>query len=409
MGYAASIVDSLDRFGDAEVDAVTAGSGVFHDRRWFRLLENSDLSALCRGALAYRYVVVTSGGELQALCPFIVTRSASILYHYSLEKLYFTGWQDQLLRVNPDSTSWSRYAVFGANAYRGLARRIGTGIEGWVLATSPLSSRGGIACRELPASETELVYDAVLDALKGVATEERLPLCLNAIGESAPLVPALARGRFAQVFYMFDNELELGGDGWDGYLHRFPRKTRTNFKYEIRTTEKSGYRFELCRDLEPVRAEIADSYSATYSKYGDSHFLHPASFWSALTRALGGNAEAVVARKGEDFAGFSVLLHKGDEMFVYRIGRTPAPDGKEPPVYFSLLAYEPIKRALALGVRRIWMSGGAWDAKRLRGARGRPFYSHFWFPSARSRLVLGPFVSLFGRINRAQVARRVGS
>jgi predicted N-acyltransferase len=231
---------------------------------------------------------------------------------------------------------------------------------------------------------------------------------VNAIAESAPLVHALGRGRFAPVFFMFDNELELGKDGFDGYLHRFPRKTRTNFKYEMRIAEKGGYRFEVRRDLDAIRTEIASSYSATYSKYGDEHFHHPPSFWAAMGHTLDGHAEAVVARKGDAVEGFSMLLHKGEEMFVFRIGRNPAPDGKEPPVYFSLLTYEPIKRALALGVRRIWQSGGAWDAKRLRGARGRPFHNYFWFPTARSRLVLGPFVSLFGRINRAQVAPRVG-
>jgi predicted N-acyltransferase len=409
MAYSASIVESLSRFTDAQLQAVTGHGGIFHDWRWLRMCERLDLSEACRGSLSFRFAAVTSGDELVALCPFLVTRSPTILYPYSLEKLYFTGWQDQLLRINPASASWIRYAIFGANAYRRFARRIGAGIEGWVLATSPLSTRGGIVCRDLSAADTQSVFDIVLEAMKTVATEERLPLCFNAISESAPVAEALSRAGCAQVFYVFDHEIALGEGGFDGYLQQFPAKTRRNFRAEARNAEKAGYRFELCRDPEPFKEELAHSYAQTYAKYGDQHFVHPASFWTTLAGSLDGNVETIVARKRDEFAGFVMMLHKGEEMFVFRLGRTASPDGKEPPIYFSLLAWEPIKRALALGVRRLWLASGAWDAKHHRGARGRPFHSYFWFPSARSRLVLKPFVSLFGRINRAQVSRRVGS
>ena len=407
MAYTASIVDSLSHFSDGELQAVTGNADIFLDWRYLRMCERLDLSEACRGALRLRFGAVTSGGELVALCPFLVTRSPSILYPYSLEKLYFTSWQDQLLRINPDSASWIRYAIFGANAYRQFARRIGTGIEGFVLATSPLATRGGIACRE--AEDTPRVYDAVIEALKGVATDERLPLCFNAIAESSPIARALDRAEFAQSFYVFDHELTIADGGIESYLKQFAPKVRRNFKAEMRAAEKAGYRFELCRDIDPWKDAIASSYSTTNAKYGEEYFVHPPSFWTQLAGLLDANVETVVVRKGDRFAGFTTMLHKGDEMYVYRLGRVPEDDGEEPPIYFDLMAWQPIKRAAELGLRRIWLASGAWDAKRHRGARGRPFYRHFWFPSTRSRLLLGPFVSVFGRINRAQVSRRIAS
>jgi predicted N-acyltransferase len=289
---------------------------------------------------------------------------------------------------------------------------LGTGIEGWVLATSPLGSRGGVVCRaDLGEGETQAVYDAVIAALKGVAKDERLPLCWNAIPEAAPLAEALDRAGCTKVFYVVDSELALADAGGtvDGYLKQFAHKTRLNFKSEMRSADKAGYRFEVVGsgDVAPIGDDIARSYENTYSKYGEEYFVHTAAFWTELVRSLDGNASLVVARKGDAFAGFSMLLHKGEEMFVFRVGRAPGPDGKDPPIYFSLLAWEPIRRALALGLRRVWLAGGAFEAKRHRGARARPLFSHLWFPSTRSRVIVAPFVTLYGRINWAQVSKKV--
>jgi predicted N-acyltransferase len=327
MRYRTRIVDSLAGFADAELDRVTAGASIFLDRRWFRLLETQDLAGLCRGELSLRYVIASADDGLVALCPFLVTRSQSITYVYSLEKLFFTSWPAQLERMNPASASWSRRIGQLTEGYRRLMRALGAGSEGWVLATSPLSFRGGVACQELPAAERQEVDDVILATLQDVARTERLPLCVNSIAEASPLREALARRGFAEVFYMFDNGLDLEGPRFDDYLGRFKGEVRKSFKYEMRGVEKRGYRFEVRRDYAALAPEIAASYSATYSKYGDDHFLHPARFWVDLERALGANAEAVVAFHGDTPAGFCMLLHKAEEMFTYRVGRFPGPDG----------------------------------------------------------------------------------
>lgn len=48
-----------------------------------------------------RYVVESRGGGPVGICPFIVTRSKSIYWFYSLDKFYFSSWQDQLLQLDP--------------------------------------------------------------------------------------------------------------------------------------------------------------------------------------------------------------------------------------------------------------------------------------------------------------------
>ncbi len=407
MRYTAEIIDSLRSFGDAEVDAVTAGSNIFLDRRWFRLLDSVDLASLVRGELSLRYVVIRAGGTLVAVCPFFITRSPSIYYHYSLEKFFFLSWQGDLARMNPDTAAWSRHVARTTDAYRKLARLLRTGIEGWVLAASPLSFRGGIACREMPAEERRQVHAVVIQALKDVARAERLPLCFYGVEDKNPIQDTLREQAFEEVFLMFDNRLDLGIQRLDQYLDRFAQKVRRNLKYEMRKAEKQGFRFDLTSDIAPLGAEFEAFYEATYSKYGEEYINCPASYWGHLQKHLGAHVEAVVARKEGAPVGFCVLLQKAGEVFVYRMGRNPEPGGQEPPVYFSLILYEPIKRAVETGAQRMWLGGGAWDVKRRRGAYGFPLYNYFWFPNLRSRAMIGSFLALFSRLSRDQMTRVV--
>ena len=105
----------------------------------------------------------------------------SIFFHYSLEKFFFVSWQEELLRMNPESARWIRPVSAAVNAYRRLARLLGTGVEGWVLAVSPLTFRGGIAHSARTEEEAAHIHEHTLAALQAVARSERLPLCFYGI------------------------------------------------------------------------------------------------------------------------------------------------------------------------------------------------------------------------------------
>jgi predicted N-acyltransferase len=405
--YDTKVVDSLRDVSDAELDEVTAGANLFLDRRWLRIFETVELSTLVRGEAPLRYVTVRSGGALVAVCPFLTTRSPTIITLYSLEKFFFTSWKANLARMNPKSASWARWLARAAEAYRRMARLLRTGVEGWVLAAGPLSSRGGIACRATDPAELRRIHEAVVKALQDVSRTERLPLCFFCLEAHDPLRDALKEDGFEELFFTYDNRIDTEVRDFDAYFDRFPGKPRRNFKSELRRVEREGYRFEVVRDFASIAPRIEQFYTTTYSKYGTEYPFMPADFWRRVQQSMGPGAEAVVAYRGEELVGFSLLLHKGDEMFVYRTGRPPKVDGQEPPVYFNLVFYEPIRRAVELKVKRIWMSGGAWEAKKRRGAIGFPLYNSFWFPTARSRVVLGKFLSIYSGMSFKQVSRVV--
>jgi predicted N-acyltransferase len=405
MDVTAGVRESLSGFTDEQLDRVTARSSIFFDRRWFRMLDSIELPPLVRGQAVLRYVVVSRGAELVAVCPFIVTRSDSIYFFYSLKKFFFTSWQAELLRLDPNRAGFIRRVSSIVAAYLASAQATGAETNGWVLAVSPLSHRGDIALAPLSAEDEERVIDRVIDALQDVAKTENLPLCFFGVQhEKAEIRRSLVRRDFEELFLVYDNLLELPGSSFEEYLDMFRSDARRLFNREMKQARAAGVRFEVTAEVAKLSGPLAELYESTYSKYGDEHFHHPAAFWAALGQHVLPHAEALVAYDGRTPVGFSCLLNKNGDLCFYRVGRSYNGPVGDAPVYFNLAFYEPVKRAIELGARRIWLGSGAWEAKRRRGAVGHALYSYMWFPRRWSRWVLMPYLKTFTRISQQQMA-----
>jgi uncharacterized protein len=401
MNLNAEVRESLTSISDAALDRVTASSSVFFDRRWFRMLDAIDLAPLVRGEVALRYVVVSRDMEPVGICPFVVTRSKSIYWYYSLDKFFFSSWQDKLLRENPARGDWIRKVSRIVAAYRGFARATGVRTDGWVLAVSPLSYRGDIALAAMTEEDEQLARQAVIGVLQEVAKDEKLPLCFFGVQEDkTELRRALAQQGFVELFLAYDHLLHVSGQSFADYLDRFRSDARRHVSREIKLARNAGVRFEITQNLGDLSARMAELYESTSSKYGEEHFDFPASFWAALERYIVPQAEAVIAYSGREPIGFSLLLNKQHETWFYFVGRSYEGELTEAPVYFNLAVYEPVKRVLALGAERLWLGVGGSATKRRRGATGHPLYSCFWFPRRWDRAVLLPYLERFSQVNR---------
>lgn len=405
--WTTEIVESLRHIDDATLDRITASSHVWLDRRWFRMLDSVELPPLLKGEATFRYVVVRRDKEPVAVCPYLVTRSNSIFFQYSLEKFFFTSWQDELVRMNPESARWVPHLRAVLNGYRRLLRMIKAGVEGWVFVVSPLTLRGGIAQVEAPEQETKHVRGLVVSALQDVARSEGLPLSFHGIEASeTSLRQHMRESGFEELFLFFESRIDMTFKNFDEFLAPFKSEPRRRFKQEMRQAEKMGYRFDVLTNFEHLSAELERFYNATYNKYGEEHFHHPASFWTEVSRNVAPMMETIVAYRGDEPKGFVNLLKKGDQLWAYKVGRSEEGE-KENPIYFNLVFYEPLRRAFELGSKHFWLSAGAVDAKRRRGARGHAIYSYIWFPKGISRLTLLPYLSYFSKMSYEQQSKVV--
>ncbi len=401
------VVDSLAGFGDAALDHVTTSANVFFDRAWFRMLDSLDLSKLLGGAARLRYAVaVTSEGAPLAICPFLTTRGEGVRFAYSFEKAFFTGWQEEIVRVKPEIGPIVRWVSLVVRGFQRLARRAGARTDGWVLAVSPLSFRGGMALAEMPPDAEARARRAVLEKLMGVATDEALPLCSFLMPEEDTSMREAARASgLEELFLVYDTHIDLDGRSVDDYLARFRSRSRDVFKREMKKIRKGGVRFETSRDLSSIAPTLSDLYETTYTKYGEEHFAHPPEFWASLERHAGDHVESIRAYRGDTLVGFTVLAGKRD-VFAYRMGKAAAEDDSS--LYFNLAFYEPIRRASEMGCRRLWLGPGALNAKHHRAAVAHALYGGFWFPDRTSRLLLLPYLRAFTGATRRQLefARR---
>jgi predicted N-acyltransferase len=407
-----AVCDSLAHLSDAALDAVTANASIFFDRRWFRMLDALDLGPLLGAEADFRYVVVSRGGEPIGLCPFLVARGSSIYWYYSLEKLYFTGWQTQLLTLDPRRSRQVSILSRLVQGYRAFARATGVRTGGWVLAISPLSYAADIVLAPMPAEEARRTRAAVIAALRRVADDEDLPLCFFGVREDqADLRAALAGGDGDAFLVSYDHLLPVSPGGFEDYLTQFSGPRRRSIKYEIKRAQHEGLEFEVIQEFGEMSDLLARLYDNTASKYGNERLHKPAVFWSALHHHLGAHARAlVVSRKGEPI-GFIMLLDKQDNTWAYHIGRVYDQEVRSAAVYFNLCFYEPLRHALPPGTKRYWLGFGLGRSKRSRGAQPRAVYNYFWFPRRWDRAVLVPYLWEYGRMSRRILGppRRPGS
>lgn len=398
----AEVVDCLGAFSDAELDRVTEGSSIFFDRRWYRLLDGLELGQLVRAPMSFRYVVVSRGGVPVAICPFFITRDPSIHHAYSFDKSFFTSWQEDLARINPGMASLARWAARAVDGVRRAARLAGVRTDTWLVAASPLSFRGSISVAALPDAQRRQAIDAAITKLKEVSEAEGAPIWFYRIpDEERELRAGLEAAGFDETFALYEAFLDDLAGGLPGFLGRFRSDPRRRLRREITKTE-GLVRFEATRDIHGLERELTALYQVTYAKLGPEHFAHPPSFWSNLCRHLGPQAEFILARRGADLVGFTLLLHKRRELWAYRAGKQVG-DGEVPLLYFSLGCYEPVRRAEALGARRLWLGPGTWGTKHHRGATGYALHNAFYFPSRGLRAALLPYLRLFSRVTRGQL------
>jgi predicted N-acyltransferase len=405
------VVESLASYPSELLEQVTREASIFFDAAWFRMLETLDLSQLVGGPVRLRYVVVETADDVRplAVCPLLVCRDPGIYFFYSLDKYFFLHWAVEAARLEPEKAGFFQKLARFTNAYRAVAKCCGANMNGWVLAVSPLSHRGDVAVdpRVLGADNRARVLQTAIDGLKHVAARERLPLCFFGVEERRDeLRRALRTADFRELFLVYDHALPLAKLATvEDYLGKFRSSGRRLFRREIQAAGRAGFHFERISDPGRLASDLARLYASTYDRYGEEHFLHPAAFWSALGEHLGPRAEALVAYRGRQVAGFSLLLAKND-LWFYRVGRRYDQHTEQGRVYFNLAFYEPIRRALEANGRGgerlnyLWLGAGATEAKHRRGGTGHALYSYLWFPRRWDGWLLMPYLDNFAKISR---------
>jgi hypothetical protein len=395
---------------DAEqVDEIAADGRVFADRKWFAFLEALDLDEITQGEVRLSFAAVFVDGKPELIQPLLRARGSGVYFLYSLRRYYFEYWIEEAVRLRPEKQERFAKIFAGVTKFRKALEWTGAPLDDCWIVGSPLSYRCHPAASPSAPVSRSALYQRLVADLQRLSRASKRPLVFFGVEESGPVDPwrdSLRQAGCAESFLFYDNLLRLDAfETFDDYLQSFRRTTRRAMQRDLKRTQDAGIDLRILQDFGGLGESFAAMYQATYARHGTSYYRHPANFWKTLADQCGTAAEAAAAFHQDELIGFSVLLEsrRRGEMWTYRIGRRVDGPWGDAPYYFALSFYTPIRRAIELGCRRLWLGPAGYGAKRVRGAEQVPLFSYFWFPRRFDRWTLQRYLRLFGRITRKQL------
>jgi hypothetical protein len=174
-------------------------------------------------------------------------------------------------------------------------------------------------------------------------------------------------GRFTKIPYYTGAQLPLAFGNFDEYLATLPSKWRHNIRNNMSFFEKSGCHFEPCTDPSRISDRLYELYKNVAIKNGrhaSPFLLHPNCF-EDLTALLPHEYRLILARKGAEIIGFSLMIKKLDALDLRFLGQDYGA-ARECALYFNL-CYEGIRQGLRERVARIDLGITSAAVKRRMG------------------------------------------
>jgi predicted N-acyltransferase len=226
---------------------------------------------------------------------------------------------------------------------------------------------------DLRDGERAAVAEAAVVALTTRARSMDAPvagLLYLARGDDPELAASLATAGFVSGTVAAECVMPVHWDSFDEYAESFGKKRRYAIRREAAAFERAGLGMEV-GDATALGPEIAELQAQLRVKYG-----HPGDTASILRsyhrmrERLGPYVRVFIARRGSAAVGFLLVLADGDRYYTKSIGFDYTALGQDF-CYFTVLFYEPVRRAIAEGVRLIHYGVDSYDAKITRGCRLR--------------------------------------
>lgn len=400
---------TLDALADEDLRAITAAGHPFASAAWYRMLERLDLPAVTGGSVQLQFAVVSAGGTPVAICPLLRAQGPNLYPIYSIRRFYFESWLPEVLRSHPDRAKAARRLYACVSWFRRLLGWMNCSLDDFLIACSPLSNGVQLPIRPDLRTSPAQVIEHLLAELQRHALEHGRPLWfLGVPADGGPLPELLQAAGFQQVFFYYGNRIDLSRfTAFEDYLRSLSKVWRKSVRREIRRFAKAGVTFRIVDDVSDFAEDLSRLYENTYSRYNVGSLALSADFWTTLSETHGSNAETLLAEHKGQIVGFSQLLTSDahGEMINYKGGRVYAPELGKTAFHFELLCYGPVRRAIELGCRTLWLGVASYQEKLHRGATQVPLYSYFWFPHRRDRWLLGRYLHECGKAARREMKK----
>jgi hypothetical protein len=156
---------------------------------------------------------------------------------------------------------------------------------------------------------------------------------------------------------------------FDDYLARLSGHRSRRLRREIREFDRAGFTIRAST-VEESAEVMAPLLAMHHARYGVAYTTEMFSHHLATTRGEDAGQVLLCERMGNPVGGL-LLYEWGDTWYARAVGITD----ELRTVYFNLVYYEPIRRAIARGIERYVVGPGTLEAKVRRGAELEPRWS----------------------------------
>lgn len=253
--------------------------------------------------------------------------------------------------------------------------------------------------QDLPGPERAAAARAAVEALADRAESVSAPVTgwlYLARDDDPELAASLDAAGFATGTVSAECVLPVRWGSFDDYVQSLSKKRRYVVRREAAAFENAGLRMEV-GDASALTPEIAGLQAQLRAKYG-----HPSDL-AAILRSfhqmrerLAPYVRVFTARRGGAAVGFVLVLAYDGVYYTKSAGFDYGSLGADF-CYFTVLFYEPVRRAIEDGTRLIHYGIDSYDAKLMRGCRLRPLDAAVRFSGPLAR-ELG---EAFGRYSAA--------
>jgi predicted N-acyltransferase len=346
------------------------------------------------------YLVVERAGEVVAVAACQLARDPDLYAFFDLPSLLLAPERIAELQPWLSPHAAERLAELAA----GLRPQGGRLLPA-LLATVPRGYQSGIVYhRRLAPGERDEVARLVLEAFDELALRHRAGAAAFLYlqeGSDPHLEAALDARGYVPTVLAADCFLDVRWPDFDSYLAQFTSSRRATLRTDIRRFARSGCTATL-GGVELLLDELAPLQAATQSKYG--HRMDPgqtARWYARIRSELAPYVRVSLARRGTQVLGFGLFYEMRGELHSRVVGFDYERLGAEL-AYFNVAFYEPIRYAIAAGLRRIDFGLESYEAKVKRGCDLRPVRGWFRFHRGDTERL----AELLGLHATAQLTRR---
>lgn len=234
-----------------------------------------------------------------------------------------------------------------------------------------LSSDVPIVATASTAQEQSAIVFEMLSALQLRAADEAWSLAVTGVpANDVGLIGALRRLGYLQTEGRPLAELHLQWDSWESYLkqaRRCSKNAAATVRQETNRARREGVTFAEWHPGQIPEATLYRLLDDHERRQNGRGFRFRAGFLSTLKQALGDSVRVLLALGGEEqVQGVTVLAFSDRRGYVPFLGLVEKAE-RTGSAYFNLIYYQPMQRALELGLESLAYGNAAYAAKIRRG------------------------------------------